>query len=63
VQHTSTPTSSLEILAGTNTYVVRGISEGSQDKCPRIVLYFPDVFGPLYVNDQLLMYYFASHGM
>jgi hypothetical protein len=63
VQHTGTPTGSLEILAGTNTYVVWGISEGSQDKRPRIVLYFPNVFGPLYVNNQLLMDYFASHGM
>ncbi|KAH9973374.1 Alpha/Beta hydrolase protein [Lactifluus volemus] len=32
------------------------------DKNQQILLYFSDVFGPLYVNNQLLMDYFASRG-
>jgi len=28
----------------------------------RIILYFTDVFGPFYINNQLIMDYFSSHG-
>jgi hypothetical protein len=63
VPHTGTPIGSIETLASTNTYITRGDPpRGDQDKNQQILLYFSDVFGPLYVNNQLLMDYFASRG-
>jgi hypothetical protein len=63
VRHTGTPIGSIETLAGTNTYITRDDPRrGDQDKYQQILFYFSDVFGPLYVNNQLLMDYFASRG-
>ena len=63
VPHIGTPIGSIETLAGTNTYITRGDSpRGDQDKYQQIIFYFSDVFGPLYVNNQLLIDYFASRG-
>ncbi|KAI0275463.1 alpha/beta-hydrolase [Gloeopeniophorella convolvens] len=62
VQHTGKPTGVLEEVAGATTYVARPPGSSAEDKHARIVLYYPDVFGPLYVNNQLLIDYFASHG-
>ncbi|KAI0290631.1 Alpha/Beta hydrolase protein [Multifurca ochricompacta] len=62
VQHTGTATGSFEVLANVNTYLARSPSNDGQDKHSRIIFFFPDVFGPLYINNQLLIDYFASNG-
>ncbi|EIW63762.1 alpha/beta-hydrolase [Trametes versicolor FP-101664 SS1] len=58
VQHVGDPRGTVEQIAGVNTYVARPASGGSD----KIILFFADVFGALYVNSKLLMDYWAEHG-
>ncbi|KAG6332742.1 hypothetical protein ID866_6349 [Astraeus odoratus] len=65
VQHTGTPTGRrIDVLVGgvpVPTYLAE--PPASADTSPRrIILYFADVFGPFYVNGQLVQDYFAAHG-
>jgi len=58
VQHKGTASGTSETIFNINTYVT-GIKSGVTD---RILLYFADVFGPFYINGQLVADYFASRG-
>ncbi|KAI0829103.1 hypothetical protein BC628DRAFT_1337621 [Trametes gibbosa] len=55
VPHTGTPRGTVEHIAGLAT------TPGSSERT-RVILYFADVFGPLYVNAQLAMDYWAACG-
>lgn len=57
LQHEGTPRGSTISLGGLQSYV-----SGSKSNNDKIVLFFPDIFGPFFVNNQLLMDYFASNG-
>ncbi|OSX66866.1 hypothetical protein POSPLADRAFT_1051034 [Postia placenta MAD-698-R-SB12] len=59
VEHSGTAGGTTEIIAGVPTYVSRPQSQGESRK---IVLFFADVYGPFFLNSQLLMDYWASHG-
>ncbi|OBZ68577.1 Protein AIM2 [Grifola frondosa] len=59
VQHTGTATGTVEAIAGVETYIAR--PPNAQDNT-KIIFFFADVFGPLYINSKLLMDYWASNG-
>ncbi|KAH7925374.1 alpha/beta-hydrolase [Leucogyrophana mollusca] len=67
VQHTGTPVGeaiTITIADGTEvpTYL-SGPPVSTDATGPKnIILYFSDVFGPFYINSQLIQDYFASHG-
>ena len=48
----------IEVVAGVETYVARPADGGNS----KIVLFFGDVYGPLYINSQLIMDYWADNG-
>ncbi len=58
VQHDGQPHGTVETVAGVETYVARP-ANGSNAK---IILFFGDVYGPMYVNSQLIMDYWADNG-
>ncbi|KAI0829107.1 alpha/beta-hydrolase [Trametes gibbosa] len=60
VQHAGTPRGRVETIAGVETYVARPAAGAAAAE--RVVLFFSDVFGALYVNSQLIMDYWADHG-
>ncbi|KAI0801391.1 alpha/beta-hydrolase [Fomes fomentarius] len=58
VQHVGEIRGKVEVVAGVETYVSRPPDESNK----KIILFFGDVYGPLYVNSQLIMDYWASNG-
>ncbi|TFK63056.1 alpha/beta-hydrolase [Pluteus cervinus] len=62
-KHTGTPVGKAIEVAGVPTYLSEPPTGSTTEGAPKkVVLYFADVHGPLYVNCQLLQDYFASHG-
>ncbi|KAI0658277.1 alpha/beta-hydrolase [Cubamyces menziesii] len=60
VPHSGVARGTVEVIAGLATYVARPGGEGG--KGGKVILYFADVFGPLYINSKLAMDYWAAHG-
>ena len=58
VAHSGTPVGHTETIAGVPTYV----SEPPGPAQNKILLFFADVFGPFYINSQLVQDWFASNG-
>ena len=58
VHHTGDAQGAVEDYAGVKTYVARPPSGDTS----KVILYFADLFGPLYINAQLTMDYWASNG-
>ncbi|KAI0674008.1 alpha/beta-hydrolase [Trametes maxima] len=58
VHHDGTPTGTLEIIGGVNTYVARP----KAGVVTKIIIFFSDVYGALYTNSQLVMDYWAENG-
>ena len=59
VQHVGNPKGKFESIGGVETYVA--VPEaGTSSK--GVILYYSDVFGATYINNQLIMDYFASQG-
>jgi len=58
VKHFGEPSGETITIAGIETYISKPPDKGSS----KIILYFADVFGPFYLNSQLLQDYYASHG-
>lgn len=72
VKHTGTPEGSFEEIGGLNTYIslppadskyalAKVGAEGGMEY-ERILLWFPDVFSPTFLNNKLVMDWFASRG-
>ncbi|KAI0931034.1 hypothetical protein AcW1_001467 [Taiwanofungus camphoratus] len=59
IEHTGNAQGSVEKIAGIDTYISRPATLG---ECRNIILFFADVFGPFFLNSQLIMDYWASHG-
>ncbi|KAG1736987.1 alpha/beta-hydrolase [Suillus lakei] len=59
VAHSGTPVGRQEEIANVQTYVSEPTNP-SESK--GVILYFSDVFGPFFINNQLIMDYYASHG-
>lgn len=66
VQHAGTPTGRrIDIDVGgasVPTYLAEPSDSGPDGSPRKIILYFSDVFGPFYLNSQLLQDYFATQG-
>ncbi|KAF5312968.1 hypothetical protein D9619_003749 [Psilocybe cf. subviscida] len=60
VKHEGTPVGRIEKIAGVQTYI--SDAKGTTDGPAKVLFYFADVYGPFYVNAQLVQDYFASHG-
>jgi len=60
VKHTGKPVGRVETIAGVETYISDPPAGTPGPK--KVVLYFADVFSPLFINAKLLQDYFASHG-
>ncbi|KAH9923208.1 alpha/beta-hydrolase [Epithele typhae] len=58
VHHVGEARGKVEIVAGVETYIARP-ADGSNKK---IVLFFADVYSPLYLNSQLIMDFWADQG-
>lgn len=58
IQHEGQPRGKVETIAGVESYVARP-ADGSRKK---IILFFADVYGALYINAQLVMDYWADNG-
>lgn len=59
VQHSGRARGTVETIAGLATYIARPSTPVDQLK---VILFFADVFGPLYPNSKLAMDYWAEHG-
>lgn len=60
VKHTGEPVGKTITIAGVPTYISEPTSKQSGSK--KVILFFADVWGPFFVNAQLLQDYFASQG-
>jgi len=64
VKHFGEPVGKTTTIAGVQTYISEPLTKAvssSQDK-KKIILYLADVYGPFYINAQLLQDYYASCG-
>lgn len=70
VKHTGTPAGSFEEIGGLSTYIslppadskyVQDAGEGGV-VYERVLLWFPDVFSSTFLNNKLVMDWFASRG-
>ncbi|KAI0721211.1 Alpha/Beta hydrolase protein [Fomitopsis betulina] len=59
VEHSGTARGTTEKIAGIDTYVARPAELGEKRK---VILFFADVYGPFFLNSQLIMDYWASNG-
>ena len=60
VKHTGVPVGRVETIAGVETYISDAPAKTTGPT--KVVLFFADVYGPLFENAKLLQDYFASHG-
>ena len=61
VKHTGEPVGRVETIAGVETYISDPPAGTPGPK--KVLLYFADIFSPLFINAKLLQDYFASHGV
>jgi len=61
VQHTGEPVGKTIKLGDLDTYVSYPV-QAAEKAHKRVLLFFPDVAGPFFVNNQLICDFFASHG-
>lgn len=60
VQHSGNPKGSIETIAGIETY----IASPSKSQSPKgIIIFYADVYGPMYINNKLIQDYFAEQGV
>lgn len=60
VKHSGDPVGKTVTIADVPTYVSEPTTSVAGPK--KVVIFFADVYGPFYLNNQLLQDYFASHG-
>ncbi|KAL6303980.1 Alpha/Beta hydrolase protein [Sparassis latifolia] len=59
VEHTGSARGTVEKIAGIDTYIA---CPTDAEDTKKIILYFSDVYGPMFLNAQLVMDYWASNG-
>ncbi|KAJ7827988.1 Alpha/Beta hydrolase protein [Mycena leptocephala] len=63
VKHSGDPVGKSVTIANVPTYLSEPPAGVATDNGPKkVIIFFADVFGPFYLNNQLLQDYFASHG-
>ncbi|KAK7464208.1 hypothetical protein VKT23_006374 [Stygiomarasmius scandens] len=60
VQHTGIPAGKAVHIADVPTYLSEAKTSGSGTQ--KVILYFPDIHGPFYLNNKLIQDYFAEAG-
>lgn len=63
VKHTGEAVGFTEYITGVETYISKPPIQSSSSTYDKIILFFADVYGPLFINNKLLQDYFASRGM
>ena len=59
VQHFGEPKGKIEKIAGVETYVAEP-PQGQESK--GVILFYADVWGPMFINNKLIQDFFASQG-
>jgi hypothetical protein len=62
VKHFGNPVGKVITIADVPTYLSEPPANVHSEGPKKVVLFFADIFGPLYVNARLLQDYYASHG-
>jgi len=62
VKHTGEAVGFTEDITGVETYISKPPTQSSSSTYDKIILFFADVYGPLFINNKLLQDYFASRG-
>jgi len=62
VKHFGNPVGKIITIADVPTYLSEPPANVHSEGSKKVVLFFADIFGPLYVNARLLQDYYASHG-
>ncbi|KAG6885291.1 hypothetical protein C0993_003575 [Termitomyces sp. T159_Od127] len=62
LKHMGTPLGKSIEIAGVPTYISEPPTQMA-DGPKKVILYLSDVFGPFYLNNQLIQDYFAEHGL
>jgi len=57
--HTGDPVGTTTVIAGVQTYISEPKDPGPEKK---VILFFADIYSPLYLNNQLIQDYFAGEG-
>ncbi|THH09773.1 hypothetical protein EW145_g1784 [Phellinidium pouzarii] len=60
VQHSGEPKGSIEKIAGVDTYVATPPQLSRGQPAKGVILFYADVYGPLFINNKLLQDYFAE---
>jgi hypothetical protein len=61
-KHTGTPVGKTVAIAGMQTYISEPQTATTTTGPVKIILFLSDVFGPFFLNNQLIQDYFADHG-
>lgn len=62
VKHTGDAKGHVETIAGAETYISVPPDADASAAHKKIILFFADVYGPLFINNKLIQDYLASHG-
>lgn len=61
-KHSGTPVGHTISIGGMETYISEPKAQSAEGH-KKVILFFADIHGPLYLNNQLIQDYFSSHGM
>jgi len=61
-KHVGTPIGKTIDIAGVPTYITEPTTKQSEGQPKKVVLFFPDIHGPFFLNNQLIQDYFAGSG-
>ncbi|KAH8113618.1 alpha/beta-hydrolase [Phellopilus nigrolimitatus] len=62
VKHTGEPKGTIEKIAGLDTYIATPSYLAAGQPAKGVILFYADVFGPLFINNKLIQDYFADQG-
>ncbi|KAH8118720.1 alpha/beta-hydrolase [Phellopilus nigrolimitatus] len=62
VKHSGEPKGTIEKIAGLDTYIATPSYLAAGQPAKGVILFYADVFGPLFINNELIQDYFAEQG-
>ena len=63
IKHTGNPEGRIEPLGGLDTYISEPPAGVETKPYKKVLMFFADAYGPLFINNKLLQDHFASRGM
>ena len=63
VKHFGEPSGETITIAGIQTYLSKPLRPKDSSHEKKIILFLADVYGPFFINSQLLQDYYASRGL